>query len=305
MDAVAVQDAEQRRTDALGRETAAGTAINEAEQALRAAQQRSDQAVERRDAAAARCIRDLDEAGGSPIAPRAVTESLTPVSEPRTAAQAEALALVGIGSGAIGFGKNVVSDVWEKIFFNVGDYANGVAGGLYAAHRRVLQRQAEWYSEVAQRHRQNYLNSPGGSATARRLTELEFAVTNRAAELGRQVDKMGGLRGAVIVGKVPIVGSLITAGGVWYDIANGKPAGKAIISGAAGLGAGIVAGMLISGPVGWAALGGVAASAIIGVGADWAYDALPKAVQGAIEDGVDAIGAGIAEGARSVWDAIF
>jgi hypothetical protein len=112
---------------------------------------------------------------------------------------------------------------------------------------------------------------------------------------------MGGIRGQIIAGKIPVVGSLITAAGIWYDISNGKPAGKAFLSGVASLGAGIVVGMAFGGPVAVAAVGGVLISAVAGVAADTVYDALPKGVQDAIDDGVEAVGEGIGR----AWDAIF
>jgi hypothetical protein len=52
LDAVGEQDAERRRTDALGRVNAASAAVDQAEQAMRAAQQKADQAASQRDAAA-------------------------------------------------------------------------------------------------------------------------------------------------------------------------------------------------------------------------------------------------------------
>jgi hypothetical protein len=137
------------------------------------------------------------------------------------------------------------------------------------------------------------------------LTELEFEAANKASELHNRVAKMGGTRGRIIAGKLPVIGLGVTALGAWYDIHNGKPAGKAVISGLSGFGAGIVFGLIVSGPVGWTALGAVGASALVGVGVDMAYDALPKGVQDAIEDGVEATVDGITEGAKNLWDAIF
>jgi hypothetical protein len=200
-----------------------------------------------------------------------------------------------------GFVQNVGKDLWEKPYFNAADFANGVVGGYYAAHRKVLQDEASRQLRDAERYQERYTQAPGGSELARRLTEQEINATNRAEELGRRADKMGGIRGQIIAGKIPVVGSLVTAAGVWYDISNGKPAGKAVLSGAVSLGAGIAIGMVIGGPVAVAAVGGVLVSAVAGVAADTVYDALPKGVQDAIDDGFEAVG----EGIGSVWDAIF
>jgi hypothetical protein len=176
-----------------------------------------------------------------------------------------------------------------------------VIGGYYAAHRKVLQDEASRQLQEAERLRERYTQAPGGSELARRLTEQELDATNRAAGFAERAEKMGGVRGQVIAGKIPIVGSLITAAGIWYEISNGKPAGKAVMSGVASLGAGAVIGLAIGGPVAVTAVGGVLASAVAGVTADAIYDGLPEGVQDAIDDGVEAIG----EGIGSVWNAIF
>jgi hypothetical protein len=201
----------------------------------------------------------------------------------------------------VDFTQNVINDIWEKRGFNAADFANGVVGGYYAAYRKVLQGEARHQLQEAERFRARYNGAPGGSELARRMTEQEHNATNRASELTQRAEKMGGVRGNIIAGKIPVVGSLITAAGIWYDISNGKPAGKAVISGAASFGTGIVVGLAVGGPVAAVALGGVLASAIVGVAADAAYDGLPKGVQDAIENGIDAA----VEGVGSVWNAIF
>ncbi|OLT01002.1 hypothetical protein BJF90_06815 [Pseudonocardia sp. CNS-004] len=62
LDPVGAQDAELRRSDALQRVNTARAAADQAERSLAAAQRNADEAAARRDAAAARCIRELDEA---------------------------------------------------------------------------------------------------------------------------------------------------------------------------------------------------------------------------------------------------
>ncbi|QYN35501.1 WXG100 family type VII secretion target [Pseudonocardia sp. DSM 110487] len=57
LDPVAAQDADQRRGDSIGRASAAGAAIDQAERALRAARQKADEAAGQRDTAAARWCR--------------------------------------------------------------------------------------------------------------------------------------------------------------------------------------------------------------------------------------------------------
>jgi hypothetical protein len=74
LDVAGAQNAEQRRSDALGRETAALAAADQADQALRAAQQKADEAIAQRDAAAARCIRELEDASRAGIETRTLTQ---------------------------------------------------------------------------------------------------------------------------------------------------------------------------------------------------------------------------------------
>src|SRR5699024_5303997 len=69
----------------------------------------------------------------------------------------------------------------------------------------------------------------------------------------------------------PVVGGLITAGGVGMDIAGGEDPGKAIASGASGYVAGSLttAGVAAAGgPVGW----GVAAGAVVSAGVGFVVD---------------------------------
>lgn len=289
LDPVGAQDADQRRTDALGRAHAAGAAADQASRALRGAQEKADEAASRRDAAAARCIRELDEASSGGIDSRALAQNLASGSGPLAATTGVAQALGGLGAGAVSFGSNVVNDAWEKRSFNAADLASGLIGGYYGLHRQVLTRQAEFKDGEALRLREHYLKAPGGTAVSQRLTGSEFAAANQASELRARVARMGGVRGDIIAGKLPVVGLGITLLGVGSDIRSGKPAGKAIISGLGRFGAGLMFGMMVSGPVGWVALGGIAASAVAGVGADMVYDSLPKGVQGAVENGVQPV----------------
>lgn len=309
LDPVAAQDADQRRGDALGRANAAGAAVDQAEQALRAAQQKADQAADQRNAAAARCVRELDDASRAGVDGRNLTGDPASAEGPVGAAQTAPHLLSKVGSGFVDFGQDLKNDIWEKRGFNAADVANGVVGGYYAAHRKVLQDEAGHQLREAERFRSRYNGAPGGSELARRMTEQEHNATNRAAELTRRADKMGGFRGNIIAGKIPVIGSLITAAGIAHDINNGKPAGNAIISGVASLGTGIAIGLVLGGavalpvavPVAAAAVGGMIFSSTVGVIADNVYDGLPKGTQDAIESGFEAV----AEGIGSVWNAIF
>jgi hypothetical protein len=92
-----------------------------------------------------------------------------------------------------------------------------------------------------------------------------------------------------------------------------SPPGKAIVSGVAGTAGAIMVASAVGGPVGVAAGAGVVAGIAVGLGADWAYDHLvPDGVKRKIDEGVTAVGHGIADAgkavgntAKKVWDSIF
>jgi hypothetical protein len=91
--------------------------------------------------------------------------------------------------------------------------------------------------------------------------------------------------------KIPIIGTAITAASIGYDIHEGKPAGKTIVSGVGGAlaaaGTAALIGTALGGPVG--TLVGAGAGLMVGVavsgGLDWGYDQLPKGFTDSIEGG--------------------
>jgi uncharacterized protein YukE len=90
LDAVSAQAAEQRRNDAIGREDAARGAVDQADQALRAARQKADEATGLRDAAAARCVRALDDASSARIETRNLAQPVAGPPQVMTIATAAA-----------------------------------------------------------------------------------------------------------------------------------------------------------------------------------------------------------------------
>ena len=123
LDLAAAQDADQRRTDALGRENAASATVDQAEQALQAARQKADQAAGERDAAAARCVRELDAASRAGIDTRNLT-SMPAVGGPPPAAPAESGWLSALG--------HTVLDVAGMVPL-VGEVADGINAAWYTA----------------------------------------------------------------------------------------------------------------------------------------------------------------------------
>jgi hypothetical protein len=111
------------------------------------------------------------------------------------------------------------------------------------------------------------------------------------------------------------VGGALAVAGVAYDIANGKPVGQAVVSGAVGFGASVAAGALVGSAIPVPVVG-TAVGALVGAGvglfASGAVDSLYQngigAVGGAIEDGTKAVadtGKAIGGAVADAWDAIF
>jgi|GEM_PF-4178783 len=193
----------------------------------------------------------------------------------------------------------------EKTPFNIADISTGLAGAV--ANRTSSYREAARAMDPAIERAAHYAKTwkanPYAQARAdtleieRRLAKQDKLNKAIATRTARMVDKLpnkmktgltasvGGklaanaddiahplLRnGAKALGKLPVVGGLITAGGVGMDIAGGEDPGKAIASGASGYVAGSLttAGVAAAGgPVGW----GVAAGAVVSAGVGFVVD---------------------------------
>lgn len=221
------------------------------------------------------------------------------------AAAGEANRAFGILDAAKGHAQGVWKDFWGKRYFNAADFVNGTIGQLAARHKSILLKESDRLLEESKLARQRYLRAPGGSPEARMYTQHEFEKANAAEKARARALSVGRRFGS----KIPIIGLGITAAGVGYDIHTGKPPGKAIISGAAGAlgaaGAGLLVGALVSNPIGWGVVAGIAGGALVGYGAEKLYDALPDNVTNKIEEGTKAVGNAIAGGAKKVWDSIF
>lgn len=211
--------------------------------------------------------------------------------------------------------KNITDD-WVKkpVTSAAGALNDAVVGSLAKVHYDILKKQSEFYLDQSKRFVEHYLKTPGGTAHSRWLNEQSFKSFLESDKVARQASTFG----RRFLGKVPIVGTAITAASIGLDIHQGKPAGKAIISGVGGAlaaaGTGAAIGTAIGGPVG--TIVGGAAGLVVGTvtsGAlDAAYDRLPQGVQQGIENGVSAVGegvkdvgSGIAEGAKDVFDSVF
>lgn len=221
----------------------------------------------------------------------------------------------GIVDGAKEISKNIWDDIRGKTPLHAVDFANGaVVGGLAAKHVSILKQQANRLMDESRLATQRYLTSPGGSAEARFQNNQAYKkfleaddVARRAGSIGRRVSS-----------KLPIFGLGVTAAGIGYDVSQGKPPGKAIISGVGGAlaaaGTGAAIGTAIGGPVGTVAGAGVGLAVGVGTSGviDWGYDQLPQGVKDGIENGTKTVGNAIGDtgkaigsGAKKVWDSIF
>ncbi|MDQ3151881.1 MAG: hypothetical protein M3R63_09225 [Actinomycetota bacterium] len=197
-----------------------------------------------------------------------------------------------------------VQEFRAKKWVHAADFGVNVGvAGVVASRVQSLRNHGQFLLSQRDLHDTHYLRGGGARSTA--LAQHFFDEADEAFRRSASVAARFG-------GKVPVIGLGITAAGIGVDVSQGKPVGKAVISGAAGAlaAAGTVA--LVGGPVGVAAGLGIVAGVGVGWLAEAGYDALPHGVQDGIENGVDAVGGAIGDtgsaigsGAKRAWDAIF
>lgn len=219
------------------------------------------------------------------------------------------------------------TEAWQKLkgrsIFTVAGL--GVSGGTTAmmAHRSILLKDAQELKSEASRMAARATPDYYGRPPAGMYDDLDRAAQNTrsaAAQEARAADTKSR------AGKISFrAGGVLAAGGIAYDIANGKPADQAIVSGGAGfaasVGAGALAGTAIGGPVGTAvgAVAGVAVGAFTSGAVDSLYENGVGAIGTAVEDGGQAVldtgsaigglakdtGSAVAGGVKDAWDAVF
>jgi uncharacterized protein YukE len=214
-------------------------------------------------------------------------------------------------NGVLGKAKTAAEQVWEdltgKKYIHASEFTNGVGGHLIEIQKNTLKAEAASLRSEAAKFEDNYLHSPGGSAQAKLNEELRFNNMMKASDVDGDVGDL-----ARIGGKIPVVGLAISAAGIGWDIAHGKPPGKAIFSGALGtaaafgveaaagagaeaLGAGAL--LAATGPVGLGIVAGVG----VGILADYAWDHwVPGDVKDKIDDGLTTAGHDVAGAAKTV-----
>lgn len=211
--------------------------------------------------------------------------------------------------------KNMADDVRQKWPLAIADTVNGTAGGFLATHIDILRKHGDEALEQAKKLEGHYLKSSGGSVHSRSLVK---SISDEVLD-GQAAQRQATSLGKRFAGKIPIIGAAITVAGVGYDIHQGKPAVKAIVSGGGGMLASIAGGAATGAALGamganpvtvvvGAAIGGavagLAASGIIDAG----YDRLPIGVRDAFNDGQAAVSRAVDEAgddAGRLWDKIF
>lgn len=213
--------------------------------------------------------------------------------------------------------KNAWADIRTKWFFVVSDLINGGAGALVDVNASTMLKHAEFLNEQAARDLSRAKAAPPGTPAALIYRDIDDAraAANQAKDVVKNADNVKA-KGASIGLKV---GGGLAVAGVVYDIANGKDVDQAIVSGAAGFGASVLAGAGAGALIGSAipipgvgTVGGALVGATVGIFTSGAVDSLYQngigSLGSAIADGTSAVadtGKAIGGLAKGAWDAIF
>lgn len=230
----------------------------------------------------------------------------------------------------------------EKAPFNIADIATGLSGAVaertskfrsaaramdpgieraarYAKGARMspfAQARADALEIERRLAKQAELNKAVASRTARMVDKLPSGVKGflqRTLAFGKNADDLANpiLRGSVrVLNKLPVVGGLITAAGVGYDISEGKDPTTAVASGVGGFVAGSLATAGVAaagGPVGWAVAGGALVSAGVGFAIEEWGDDVVEFAGDAVEwtgDRLSDAGEWVGETASDVGEAV-
>ncbi|WP_156042484.1 hypothetical protein [Rhodococcus sp. UNC363MFTsu5.1] len=211
--------------------------------------------------------------------------------------------------------KNVWADLSSKWFFVVGDLVNGAAGVLAARHASALLKNSEFFAGEASKYLELARTAPAGTPASQIYRDFD---TSRLMSHTADDAAAAAARSEASASKLGLkAGGVLAAAGIAYDIYNGKPAGQAVVSGAAGFGASLLAGAGAGAVVGSVVPGvGTAVGAGVGVVAglftsgavDSLYQNGVDDLDDAVESGVDAVadaGAAVGGLAKGAWNAVF
>jgi hypothetical protein len=210
---------------------------------------------------------------------------------------------------------NAADDLVGKWPIQLADFVNdGAIAGTTALHTSILKKQGEFLRGESDTALDRYLKTPGGTPESQALNLESYKKFLAADKVELEAENVS----RSVEGKLPVVGLALTAVDVGWDIHEGKPVAKAVISGVGGawaaMEAGAVAGTFIGGPVGTVAgaVIGIGVGLVVSGGLDALYDQIPEGTQKAIEGGFDAIGHGVGDAgeavghtASKVWHSIF
>lgn len=141
----------------------------------------------------------------------------------------------------------------------------------------VLAAQARLAGQVVDDAAARGVPSAGAALAARNLTASAAAAEGQALWRTR------------LATKLPIIGNGLTAVGAAWEIHQGKPVGRTIVTALASTAAMSLVGATLAttAPV-WATVGALTAAGILGsMAAGWAYDKLPEGVREKIDEGIE------------------
>lgn len=213
--------------------------------------------------------------------------------------------------------QNMGNDIRSKPLLLAADFVGAGAGGAVVFQTAQLTGEADRLRSQAAEFEERMRTAPPG--TSRAVLERDQA---DADDFRRQARELDGRAARLTSGAGRWIGRAsgpLAVAGVAWDIAHGKPADQAIVSGAAGFGASVLAGMA-AGAVAGSLIPvpgvGTALGALVGAGAglfasgavDSLYEhGLPE-IDRALADGAAAVGetgAAIGELATEAWNALF
>lgn len=219
---------------------------------------------------------------------------------------------------------NVANDIKTKWFLTIGDLANGAVETLRSIHASTLMAESTRLADDAARYMAQATSASGAHPnTVYRDVDTARTMSQSADDLAREsADARSG------AGRIAVrAGGALAAAGIVYDVvATDKPVGQAVVSGAGGFAASVVAGAGTGALIGsFVPVPGVgtAVGAVVGAGVgiftsgaiDSIYENGIGAVGEAFAAGTDAIvntGEAIGDAAESVggaigdtWNAIF
>ena len=235
-------------------------------------------------------------------------------------AEAAVLAARQLWTLAVEVHRNVWLEISTKPVFFLANVGSGTVGALAALNTDTLRKHAEFLAGESQKFLDLARSAPAGTPAAVIYRDMDTArvfttSTDDALAAATRSDAVARASGIKL-------GGVLAAASVAYDVlVTDKPVGQAVVSGTAGFGASLAAGMLAGGiagsllPVFGTGVGIVAggtAGAVAGLFTSGAVDAMythgTGDVGGAISAGFEAVhntGVAVGEVVEEAWDEIF